>query len=168
MRNFEVPISDTRLIVGDPAYLRDDLANTLIVANALPGVWVADFTRVPLHGWGHRNVQLIARCAMGFNFEDKSVQNWLKQDVPLWVASGSAGIFVYDDWSQLENTDAFREECFEREESIANIGYTKSVPGVVSATGCGDGAYPITLGRNVDNQVVAVKLVFASVEIREQ
>ena len=154
--------------VTDPCYERETWCATEL-RNVRPGLWDV-FTCVDeIDCWGkrtyvielfHRDVQQmdleklewIERASLGVDSGQMSIFD----DKYYRTKDGSAEIFEADE--ACKNT--FYESCCSLSLNYAGIYRTggKAV-GVVCASGCGDGSYPLSI-KEIDFKVVAIKINF--------
>lgn len=82
------------------------------------------------------------------------------------VDSGQLGIFdieIYpkiEDTGDINNKDSFYGKCCDI--TLSNVGAgIVDFKGVVSSSGYGDGCYEVAIAKNKNNEIIAIKVIFA-------
>ena len=168
--NFEV--SSGAIMASDPCYDTTVWCASKI-ENVKNGTWVSCIVYSNEGAWGKRVSDLIATHE---DVHKIHMTQWEKID-SCGVDSGQFGFFDYkyfvDHESEREwGAPGFYNECCEatHDESKGFGGNVIGNAGVVSASGYGDGSYPVYVLKDKDGLIVGVKASFLSedeVEVEE-
>lgn len=176
------------LMISDPCYTKGTWCQGSVEAKN--GQWFPGAQVVNIDGWGHRVVELHAHhedfCRDSFERDmgELPQAEWERLPADIGVDSGQCGIFdmkhfrddkVAEEAPRLTKTDIGRGDgeeggewynlCCDRTLSFYSWGL---IPyGVVSSSGVGDGSYDAFVSRNAAGEVIAVKIVYIPIEVKE-
>ena len=151
-------VTGNKIHVSDPCCDYDSVCAAKIV-NALLGKYLAKITLYDMATWGIR-VANLSIC----HANHKNVIPNICTDCVIGVDSGQAGFFD-DAYYQQNQGGEFGDlnTFFGLACSLTlskNRGGIMQDHGVVSATGFGDGSYPLYIGKNADGKIVAASISF--------
>jgi hypothetical protein len=184
----EFEVVSGELVISDPCYSEETWCQGVVKAKN--GKWYPNAETVNMEGWGNRVVTLVAGHEEFWSYmsddykEDFIPPVWEKLPFSVGVDSGQAGIF---DFSHYRDDSVVKEAyrltkthigqdregsggdwygmCCDRTLSFYKWGL---IPyGVVSSSGLGDGMYSAFAVKNDEGEVIAVKIIFIPVEVKE-
>ena len=159
-------ITSGKILVSDPCYLDDSQHMFNFVEGCKKGTWEAEAEVSDEGEWGKRVATLSAHCE-----HELAYTAWDEVGVA-GVDSGQMSIMDADRLTSWEGDE--REHGWDPDKYAGSFGYQgaceitlRGMRGdilagcmAVSSSGYGDGAYPVSVSRNRDGEIVAVKVDF--------
>ena len=151
-------VTGNKIHVSDPCY-DYHCSGAITIDNVLSGEYFASIALYDMAAWGTRSACLSIR-----HTKHKNILPNICTDCVIGVDSGQAGFFD-DAYYQQNQGGEFGDlnTFFGLACSLTlskNRGGIMQDHGVVSATGFGDGSYPLYIGKNADGKIVAASISF--------
>src|SRR5260221_12511870 len=156
-----------KVILGDPSYDKE-LCNDQILRNCRPGTWRA-FWHQANFGDQKQNLKDFRCLDLGIvctnvTEEENKKSSWKEEPIGMFggiaVDAGMAGIWNFELFP--EETDSEDEgSLYNRSQNIVEKSQAGCLPeGAVSASGWGDGIYPVYVMRGEKKEIIAIKITF--------
>lgn len=168
--------SSDKMMVSDPCYDLDTWCQH-VLEDVTIGDWMTTSKLFDEGVWGVRVTEITAFIGA----EPKDTDFILQDQVDIGVDSGQAGFFDYEYYKKGKENDNKIEDEGENAYNVKGSFYSTCCgisldnkqsgtleQGFVSASGYGDGGYPLYVVRDAEGKVTAVKVVFISEDELEE